>query len=703
MLDQFVIFKEKLQKHFMEMTKDADKLFEVNVDKDKLWDTYLDSFAPGTNNIFRERREHDCTCCKQFIRTIGAAVVVKNNKMESIWDVDMSGTIYDPVVRALSTLIHESKVVDVFVSHFKKIGTDKNFEMINGRSHQWDHFYMELPTKFVFDSYRSVGEIQGEYRDIRNVFKRSLDEITIDSVETVLELINSNTLYRGTEWKVLLVEFKKYKTEYDKLPEEEKDLYVWEKSLKAGAVIGKIRNHSIGTLLVNVSEGMDLDTAVKKYEQIVAPSNYKRSKPIYTQRMLDDAKKTLTELGYMDSLKRRFANLDDITVNNILFSNKDAAKRISGGDDIFSEMSKSVAVNPKKFSRVEEVTAQDFVEKVLPTAKEVEVFVENKHEKNFVSLIAPENPDSKTMFKWSNGLSWAYTGNITDSEITKKVRAAGGRTDGVLRFSHSWNYDGMRNASLMDLHVFMPGSNQKPVYKNGKEIHNNYGNNERVGWNHRRHYASGGVQDVDYTALAPIGYVPVENTTFPSINKLKEGVYTFKIHNWTFRNPTSGGFKAEIAFGGNVYKFVRREPLEHKEWVTLAKLELKDGEFKILEMAENDSTPIDKWNIRTNQFTPVSVISYSPNYFDEQNGIGNKHLFFFLNGCVNPEQPNGFFVEYLKNELVPHRKVFEALGAKCSVTDVDDQLSGIGFSLTQRNELIVKVKGATERIIKIKF
>lgn len=55
-------------------------------------------------------------------------------------------------------------------------------------------------------------------------------------------------------------------------------------------------------------------------EQIVAPSNYKRSKPIYTQRMLDDAKKTLTELGYMDSLKRRFANLDDITVNNILFS-----------------------------------------------------------------------------------------------------------------------------------------------------------------------------------------------------------------------------------------------------------------------------------------------------------------------------------------------------------------------------------------------
>ena len=96
-----------------------------------LWDTYLDSFAPGTNNIFRERREHDCTCCRQFIRTIGAVVVVKNNKMESIWDVDMSGTIYDPVVKALSKLIHNEEVVDVFVSQLKNIGTDKNLSLIH--------------------------------------------------------------------------------------------------------------------------------------------------------------------------------------------------------------------------------------------------------------------------------------------------------------------------------------------------------------------------------------------------------------------------------------------------------------------------------------------------------------------------------------------------------------------------------------------
>lgn len=686
---EFTEMRDKLREHFNEMVKDVDHLFEVAVDKDELWNLYLDSFPAGTNEIYRERRWHDCSCCRQFIKTIGNAVVIKNGKITTIWDFRTDDSTYQPVLDALSKFIKSHAVSDIYVSKFKKIGTLQNYEeMENGKVQEWTHFYAELPDNLVDRSSRSEGDIKGSFRDTRNVFKRSLDEITIDAVDTILELINSNTIYKGEEWKGVLGEFKKYKKEYDKLTSDtEKDIYAWEQSIKAGIAIGRIRNHSIGTLLINVSEEMDLDTAVKKYEQIVAPANYKRPKAIYTKKMLEDAKKTITELGYLDSLQRRFANLDDITVNNILFSNRDAAKRIVGADDIFGEMEKEVAVNPRKFSKVDEISATDFIDKVIPTAKEVEVFVENKHDKNFVSMIAPCNKEAKTMFKWNNGLSWAYTGNITDSDMKQNVKAAGGNVDGVLRFSIQWNESGKDNSDL-DAHCIEP---------NGHEIY--YGTDKKPGMS-----SMGGQLDID--VIEPNRDMPgkpsVENITWADKTRMKPGVYKFFVNQYTARG--SKGFKAEVEFDGEIYSFEYNHPVSGNVQVAEVTMD-SNGNFTIKEKLSGSSTISSRniWGVNTNQFVPVSVISYSPNYFDEQDGIGHRHLFFFLKDCVNTEEPNGYYNEFLKNELAEHKRVFEALGAKCHVEDTEDQLSGIGFSMTKRAELIVKVKGATERIMKVKF
>lgn len=681
---EFETIRVAFDKHFKVMQEKYPILYQTDTPKDELWDLYLESIPAEENQIFRVRREYDCSTCRHTIKQIGVLVGIQDQKIETAWDFETDDPDWNKVVKALANFVRAHHVSDKFLSKFKHIGTEWNAD---GKDPiRWTHFSAVLLDKFIHSGRETMDTEIGRYRDARNVFKRSLDEISLDAVDTVLELINQNSLYKGSEYKANLVAFRSCLVEYGKLTDEQKELFAWEKA-NASSPVSKIRNTAIGTLLVDVSEGVDLDEAVRRYEAITAPVNYKRSKPIYTKRMIEAAEKTIIGLGYIDSLPRRFATADDITVNNILFSNRDTAKRIQGGGSIFDEMKKDAAnravSDPKKFSKVEEVSIEDFIKNVLPTATDVEAYVEGRHTPNFVSLIAPVNPDSKGMFKWGNNFGWAYSGNVTDSILKTNVKNAGGKVDGVLRFSIQWN----------DLDDFDP---------NDEDAHCLEPNGNHIYFNNREDRATGGNLDIDI--IHPERHKPaVENITWPDLNRMPDGEYQFFVHCFSSRGGMSG-FRAEIEFPGEIYSFDYQTPLRDGQNVDVATVKKEGNRFTITPVLPYGSASKDVWGVKTNTFTPVSVICYSPNYWDEQNGIGHKHYMFMLKGCVNPEGPAAWYNEFLNSDLYPeHRKVMEALGFKARVRDTDDQLSGLGFSSTVRNELVVKVKGKTERTMKIKF
>lgn len=692
----FLLIKNAMNRHLEKMLADANHLFVADVSKEEMWTTYLNSFPEGTNPIMRTRTEHDCSCCRHFMRDFGNVVSIKDGKVTTIWDFSIAEVgDYGPVVSAMQYLIRSKSIRDIFVTDIAEIGTDKTPEMFeNGDVYAWEHFHTVLPSRFVMANKRvSKDTIRGNAHSQKDVFKRSLEELAPDSIATVLELIASKSLYKGEEWEAQLNAFLSLKLAYDKLDEIEQDLFAWEYSQKVGPVLAKIRNHSIGTLLIDISNGDDLDDAVKKYEKIVAPSNYMRPKTIFTAKMLKDAEQTLTELGLLDSLPRRFATIHDITVNNILFANRDAKSKMIGGS-VFDQMAKEVTTKPKDFDRVEEVPIDVFVKDILPTITNLEVYLENKHASNMVSLIAPQNPESPTMFKWNNGFSWAYTGGMTDSMV-KHVKALGGDVDGVLRFSIMWNHEGIKNTADggnnndFDAHCIEPGPFGTHIY---------FGNR---GYRHK----SSGMLDVDITrpfSQTPDG-VAVENITWSNAKNMPRGTYRMFVHNYS-HNGGRTGFTAEIAFDGQIHTFECNRELRQGEEVDVAKVTYSNSDgFSIDGKLPSSVTSRKVWDLDTNQFQPVSVMMYSPNYWDEQNGIGNKHYFFMLKGAKNPERPNGFFNEYLRSDLINHKRVFEALGAKMRVEDDDNQLSGVGFSSTQRNSVVVRVTGHVNRILKVVF
>ena len=149
---EFHDFKALVKNHFDAMVKDATSMFWTDVDKDVLWETYLSSFPAGTNNIFRERTEYDCSACRHFIKSIGAAVVIRDNQIHSIWELDCDDATYGPVCKALDAYVKSRPVVDAFFSVTKKVGVEKTLEVLNdGTSITWEHFAVDVPDRFVIN------------------------------------------------------------------------------------------------------------------------------------------------------------------------------------------------------------------------------------------------------------------------------------------------------------------------------------------------------------------------------------------------------------------------------------------------------------------------------------------------------------------------------------------------------------------------
>ena len=658
-----------------QLTKMAEgELFRTGIDKDLLWDTYLSSFSEGTNPIFRERTEHDCQCCRQFIRACGDVVSIIDNKLVSIWDIKIGGH-YQVVADALSALVKAEKVSNIFVHRESSLGTDFNHEMKDGKTKKWNHFYFQLPTKFVKRG-DDIGTATSEALGSKEVLKRGLTEISSEAIETVLELIEQNSLYRGTEHKRTVELVQTHKAHFEAIEgEDERDNYCWLISAELGGA-SRARNSVIGTLLVDISEGVELDKAVKSFESKVAPTNYKRPTALITQSMIKNAQKKVKELGIEDSLPRRYAVTEDLTINNVLFADRSVKQAM----DVFDEMAEDVPSNTGNLKKIDEVDIDTFIESILPRADGIELLFENKHSNNLMSLIAPVDKDAPNILKWGNNFSWAYNGEVADS-LKQRVKNAGGNVDGVLRFSIQWN-DGDNNQNDFDAHCIEPDGNLISYQKKG------------------RIQPSSGMLDVDI--VSPGKNVAVENITWINKAKIQQGNHKLLVHNYA-HNGGKTGFTAEIEYEGKIYSYCYDKELRQGEKVCVAEIKFnRNTGIKFISSLPSTQASKEIWGVPTERFQKVSMIMNSPNHWDGEK-TGNKHLFFILEGCKNEEKARGFFNEFLDEGLREHRKVFEVLGSKMKTEKSDNQLSGLGFSSTQKSHVFCKVAGSFTRTIKITF
>lgn len=687
------------------------KLFRSKVTGDQLWEAYMRGF--GEDPIFRdpESSVHNCNQCKHFFHRYGNIVAItEDNSIMTMFDGETTDE-YRESFRLMSELLKSAPVQDMFVETFNYLHNavyarcSKNDSMyaLNldhtvkrytkeeaekfgvvkpNETRTFVHFCVSVPREFIHFGNDTVDAIQARFREDKNVFKRALDEIPTDNLQLVIDLIDQGSLLNGDTHKYKVVEFLNLSRQYNSLSAAEKDNWCWVKSYKYN--LARFRNELIGTLCVELAEGKDLNAACQDWNKRVDPANYMKATAPITQQMIDNAKSFIAENGYEESFTRRCATMEDIKVSDILHANV--------GDGKIKPVSILDGIKPtstrhkrSEFDGVEVVSIDKFMKDILPGCTSVEVFLLNSHKNNFVTLTTPVNKDSKPIFKWGNNFGWTYNGNLAGkSEIKEAVKAAGGFVNAPFRFSIMWNEDGR---SICDLDAHAKEPNGIEIYYGAHNIGNGY-----------RKTSLGGCLDIDMIRPHSVG---VENIFWNEPERIIDGAYSFFIANYDHGH--NSGAKAEIVFGDEVFTYVVDHEIMHN--VDIATVHIKNGMIDHVEqskyLVDSNATSKEIYGLETNKFHKVNLVCLSPNHWDV--AFGNKHYFFMLDGAKSPESIRGFHNEFLRPELLEHRKVMEVLGVSLKVESTDKQLSGLGFNATVRDEVVLRLQGSHKRVIKVQF
>lgn len=657
-MGDFKKFNEAVKARYNEMAKG--ELFIVDIED--IFASYLAAFPEGTNPIFRERTEHDCNCCKNFIHRLGCIVSLDEQlNIQTVWDdwQDLPFP-YNEVGCRMQAVVKQAPIISIFRTKEHSFGaaqTPDNYENI-----LWEHFHGRVAPRHKTSSPQ---EVIGKAITGAQTLARALQELKPDALETVIDLIKDRALYRGEEHLSYVQSFCDLQKEYIRCANKGNFVHAHCDSRAAG-----FRNSVIGTLVVALSDGVDIEVAVKQYESKVAPYNYKRPKSLITPKMIEGAVAKLEELGLAGAVQRRVAFISDVSVNDVLWADRGTASKMKDGiTELLMPASTSKKVN---IGHASPIDAEDFLMRVVPGAESMDLLVQNRHLNKFVSITGTD--DTAPLFKWHNGFGWSYDGDVTDS-IKERVKKAGGNIDANLRISLAWH-----NGDDLDIHIQCPRGH---IY---------YGNKM-------------GVLDVDMNAGGATNRKdPVENMSFHVPPK---GQYKVTVNQYHKRSTANPGFEIELSTHGKSEFFSFKGDLSTSQSQEVFSFRIDENQIvKDLHVAkgmERDSSSQTKWGIQTENWVPVDTLMFSPNYWGG-NAVGNKHWMFILRGCANPEPTRGIYNEFLRGDLEPHRKVFEVLGSKTKCEPHPDGLAGLGFSSTWKDDCIILVKnGSASRAYNVKF
>ncbi len=386
-----------------------------------LYDYYLFELPPS------KRKHYDCRACRQFVEKYGPLVEVdeKGRRTTLLWEPDGVPGFFAGAFAAVRNVVQMLPICGVYV----------NDEVQWGRpvTGPWTHL-CGRPNDVYSSPLKTASQRAAEYVEDYKMLRRSLAEYTIVTTQRAYALLSADAVHRPekalerVKWLLEIADGVKHKNE------KVKDALVWRAVASAPAGWCHVKSSVVGTLLDDIEAGMSVEEVSARWNKKVRGDLYMRPTAAPKVGTIQQAERIVESLGIAESLKRRFAKLDEVCA---LWRRPTPRTGPTVANPVFGNLLGLAAERPTKLmiadlpeKRVTWSTLRGILEN---GAEEVEVKMPTPLSRQprmaFMALVTEAVHGSRPVLQWDreerrNPVSWyMYTQGNTPQEFNMRYGA----------------------------------------------------------------------------------------------------------------------------------------------------------------------------------------------------------------------------------------------------------------------------------------
>lgn len=373
--------------------------------------------AAFLDNLPYDLEVYDCHACLSFLSRYGGLVAIGDNGVQwpALWGSVTILPYFENARLALWNLAERARVTGVFVSSQSVWGTPE--------TPPWTHLYGVPPSSLVWptNGAQTARQKAREYRENCRMLPEALYEYrsVLSDAERVLRsesLARHDKFIEQVRWLIALRE-----SLDEGLTARLKTNLLYRAAATAPAGWCHVKSSMIGSLLDDLKAGLSFDMVRRRFNEKMHPLKYQRPQ-LVKEGNIDQAETLINRLGLRDSLKRRFAHLEDIDCfwyPQVTYGPAPGGSRVIVAQDtpgVFDHIRPVKRPQKGVVLPVQTMTWVKFLNTVLPIAHRLELLL-SLGRLPLCAMTAPVYPEAPPLLRWDSGIAWyLYHGGSTPQD-----------------------------------------------------------------------------------------------------------------------------------------------------------------------------------------------------------------------------------------------------------------------------------------------